>query len=59
MKCPYRKIILHLHEDERDIYPLPRRDREEYCECYREECPFYEEHNICKKVKAEVGLIDG
>lgn len=59
MKCPYRVMVIH-HDGERGEYTyIPQREIEEYPECYREECPFYEEHNVCKKVKAEVGLIDG
>ena len=59
MRCPYRVMITHQDREEGEYTYRPQREIEEYPQCYHEECPFYEEHNVCKNVKAEVGLIDG
>ena len=39
MKCPFRKIIKH----EEKYANRSAEDIEEFAECYKEECPFYEE----------------
>lgn len=59
MKCPYRMTVIHEDTHTSGIQKIWARDVEAYSDCYKEECPYYEEHNVCRKVKAEVGLIDG
>jgi hypothetical protein len=41
MKCPYRKKVIH--KDKRhEMYTIKyAQDIEEFCECDKEECPFY------------------
>lgn len=47
MKCPYRKIVYH------QVSSTDSLDREEFAECYGEECPFYaldfEKKEFCLK----------
>ena len=53
MKCPYR--IMTVHKDRRGIVDGVN-DRQDFCECYRVQCPFYikEDDEKCRRVEAEV-----
>lgn len=53
MKCPYRKIVTHVSEQAEGVHILPQKDVEEFAECYKRECPFYDEV-LCRRVKKEI-----
>ena len=52
MKCPYRKITETKHQYNADI------TTEEFCDCYKTECPFYNrgDKEICWKAVEDGGL---
>ena len=45
MKCPYRKIIIHVPTT---VYTHAK-DIEEFAECYEKECPYYRSDTQCQK----------
>lgn len=45
MKCPYRKIIIHVPATTYNH----SKDVEEFADCHEEECPYYRSDNQCQK----------
>lgn len=45
MKCPYRKIIIHIPAT---TYTHSK-DVEEFADCHEEECPYYRSDKQCQK----------
>ena len=53
MKCPYRKITETKHQYNADV------TTEEFCECYKEDCPFYtydRDGDNCWKAREDGGM---
>lgn len=48
MKCPYRKVTYHHPSD----YMQVAYDEEGFAECYKKECPYYDE-GLCSRVYKE------
>ena len=46
MKCPYRKITYHYHHQAGTIKPAY--DEEGFAECYKKECPYYD-NGVCRR----------
>lgn len=56
MKCPYRKNIIRESNIICNEGRHKNTDLEEFADCHKEECPFYDATSeYCKKVEAELG----
>lgn len=57
MKCPYLTTVIHVPEDTEGYMKIYAKDITEFCECVKDECPFYYISRLriehCKRAERE------
>lgn len=68
MKCPYQTRLIHKPERTKGYEKYFAEDITEFCECLKEQCPFYyvtrlysetpiEQKEVCRRAESEVSKL--